>query len=167
VSRSLLAPREPTTLVRTDDAGEVACRLGAPDASRDERQDCAIELLADLVALRDLGLCDGLPLPCETAGVYVDDTWDYAAKTARSHPVPQGGGDLGHRRLGGFDKADRDPANRQVLGELTFAELFALPPTEHEEGDGWFADRETGRFGRLARRVWWPLRSAEVMEDRP
>jgi exodeoxyribonuclease V gamma subunit len=167
VSRSLLAPRDPAVLSKGDDAGEVACALGAPDVAPDERRRCAIDLLTDLVQLRDRGLCEGLPLPCETAGVYADERWDNAAGSSRRNPIGNAAktwdtGDFAYR-----DNADRDPANRQVLGELTFDDLFQLPPTEHEDGEGWFADREQGRFGRLARRVWWPLRSSELVEDRP
>jgi exodeoxyribonuclease V gamma subunit len=165
VSRSLLAPRDPAVLAKGDDAGEVPCALGAPDAADAERHRCALDLLADLVQLRDRGLCEGLPLPCETAGVYADERWDNAAGTSRRSPLVNAAKtwDSGDYR----DAADRDPANRHVLGEVTFDELFRLPAGDGEAGDGWFADRESGRFGRLARRVWWPLRSSELVEDRP
>jgi exodeoxyribonuclease V gamma subunit len=167
VSRSLLAPRDPIVLAKSDDAGEVACALGTPGASPDDRRRCALELLADLVALRDRGLCEGLPLPCETAAVYADERWDNAAGTSRRDPLRTAAGTWDTGDFAPFDRADRDPANRQVFGELSFDELFQLPPTPHEAGDGWFEGREAGRFGRLARRVWWPLRSSELVEDRP
>jgi exodeoxyribonuclease V gamma subunit len=167
VSRSLLAPRDPVVLRKGDDAGEVACALGAPGAAPDERRRCALELLADLVQLRDRGLCEGLPLPCETAGVYADERWDNAAGTSRRDPLRAASGTWDTGDFARWDQADRDPANRQVLGELSFDELFQLAPSEDEAGPDWIDARETGRFGRLARRVWWPLRSSELVEDHP
>jgi exodeoxyribonuclease V gamma subunit len=166
VSRSLLGPRDATHLREGTDAGEVPCALGPSDAGDLDRQRCAIDLLVDLIQLRDRGLCEGLPLPCETAAVYADERWDNAAGTSRRDPLGNAARTWDTGDFGRYDQADRDPANRQVLGELTFEDLRRLPPTEHEAGDGWFSDREAGRFGRLARRVWWPLRSSELVEDR-
>jgi exodeoxyribonuclease V gamma subunit len=165
VSRSLLAPRGPSELRGPDGPSVVACALGPPDGDADARRDCALELLAELVRLRDLGLCEGLPLPCETAGVYADERWDRASGTSNRDAVIEAARTWDTGDWGG-DRADRDPANVRILGELSFDELLRLAPHEGEDGEGWFTEDEPGRFGRLARRVWWPVRSSELVEER-
>jgi exodeoxyribonuclease V gamma subunit len=141
--------------------GHLADGLG-PEARR-ARATAALE---DLVSLRRRGLRGPVPLPCKTAHAYA-----YARFKADIGFTGSDATSVAAKRWTTGDNAryaneDGDDANRLLLGELTFAELLELPATDDEDGDGWFVDREVGRFGRLARRVWEPLLRSEQLEDR-
>ncbi|MTV27554.1 exodeoxyribonuclease V subunit gamma [Nitriliruptoraceae bacterium ZYF776] len=146
----------------------VDCRLGDPTATPDERRACAVEQLELLVDLRDRALTDALPLPCDTAAAYAHRAWlDELGLLGASHA---GATDAGRTAwetgdFASYPNDDRHPPHRRLLGDLTFAELAALPAREDEVGDGWFDRREPGRFGRLARRLWFPLLAEEQLED--
>ena len=43
-----------------------------------------------------------------------------------------------------------------------FARLAAIEPWDDECGTDWFDDREAGRLGRVARRLWTPVLAAEA-----
>ncbi|WP_052668973.1 exodeoxyribonuclease V subunit gamma [Nitriliruptor alkaliphilus] len=143
------------------------CDLGPTDGDPTDRQRTAEASLDDLLDLRERGLTGPVPLPCKTAHAYAQAAWLAELEIADSKSVPakKASNLWTTNDRGAFDNEDRDEANRLVLGDLSFDDLFALPPTEAEAGDGWFVDQEPGRFGRLARRVWWPLFGSEQLED--
>jgi exodeoxyribonuclease V gamma subunit len=161
-SVSLLGPGP----ARTFGKGErtVDNPLGDVDLAPEERRERALQLLVQLVTLRDRGLCGPLLLPCETAGAYAETAW---------------GADLGLHRRGPVTAAknawtnssnvvqgeDEDHAHRLVLGALSVEDLLAVPPDPEEDGDGWDT-AEPSRLGRLGRHVWWPLLAAEEIDDR-
>ena len=60
---------------------------------------------------------------------------------------------------------ERDADHVLVLGGTrTVDELFAEPPRDDEQGDGW-AVEERSRAGRYARRLWDDLLAAEELTD--
>ncbi|MGK8522898.1 exodeoxyribonuclease V subunit gamma [Nocardia asteroides] len=123
------------------------CELTAPDAP------AAREILRELVALRDAGLTEPLPVaPTATAiyaerrfrGAGVEDA--IAAAEREFNGGPNGPGPFG-------DHTDRHL--RYVWGPAPRLEhLMAAPAAAGEPG-------ESTRFGALARRMWAPLLAAE------
>jgi exodeoxyribonuclease V gamma subunit len=112
----------------------------------------ARDLLGQLVALRDAGLCEPLPMAMASSAVYAE----------RRHL----GHDAADARAAARDKWEADrfaPENAEsehVLvfdGRISLAELTAATPT----GDERMPD-ETSRFGALARRLWTPLLAREI-----
>lgn len=106
--------------------------------------------LGDLVALRDLGLCEPLPLPLKASLSY--------ARVRRT----QGTVDDALRKAG-FDWDDgrypgecSDPAHARVWGPGAGLPGLGEPPRAGEEHPG-----ETTRFGALALRLWSPLLTSE------
>ncbi len=168
-SVSRIGPRE--TIDHIGARGKRAtrpCDLGPEAGDPQERRTRAAAWLDDLLDLRERGLANPLPLPCKTGHAYAQATWLADLDLADRKAVPaRKAGDLWttSERPNGYANEDRDEANRLVLGELTIDDLLALPPTDDESGEGWFVDEEPGRFGRLARRVWWPLFGSEQLED--
>ena len=116
----------------------------------------AVALLADLVALRDLGLCEPLPLPLVTGERYA------VARAAGVEETPA----LERARdawEGAFDRPGEndDEGARRVLGAAVPLETLLLAPTRaDDEGPS----DESTRFGALARRLWEPLLAAERTE---
>lgn len=132
--------------------GQIA-ELGPISGPPDVRRDTAARHLADLVALRDRGLCEPLPIPCKTAG-----SWAEARSRGR---MPEKSAardwDTNHR----FPGEDADRSHQIAFGGVRrLDEILALAPTDDECGDGW-ADDEDSRLGRLARRLWDPLLALE------
>ncbi|MGO4613301.1 exodeoxyribonuclease V subunit gamma [Nocardia sp. 2YAB30] len=123
------------------------CELTAPDVP------VAREILRKLVAMRDLGLTEPLPIaPAATAvyaerrfrGASIDDA--VAAAEREFDGGPNGPGPFG-------DHTDRHL--RYVLGPAPrLADLMAAPAPAGDPG-------EATRFGALARRMWAPLLGAE------
>ncbi len=118
------------------------------------RRDQAAELLGRLVALRDRGLRQPLPLPCDTGEAWAralrwgDDPVERAAE--RWHGSWSDGGDAG------------DVHNRRVLGEgVAIERLLAEAPTPEEQGPGWDLEQRH-RLGRLAVHVWGPVLEREA-----
>jgi exodeoxyribonuclease V gamma subunit len=105
----------------------------------------AERLLAQLLQVRDLGLCSALPLPAAAASAF-----------ARSELVnPSGDPELEASRA--FAADARDDALQRVWGErVTFDQMLAAPPPEgvRPSGASWFAA--------LARTVWRPIHEARV-----
>ncbi|WP_174185465.1 exodeoxyribonuclease V subunit gamma [Nocardia barduliensis] len=123
------------------------CELTAPDVPR------AGEILRELVALRDAGLTEPLPVAPTASAVYAerrirgasaDDA--IAAAEREFNGGPNGPGAFG-------DHTDRHL--RYVWGPAPRLEdLMAAPAPAGEPG-------ESTRFGALARRMWAPLLAAE------
>ncbi|MGW4094247.1 exodeoxyribonuclease V subunit gamma [Nocardia sp. NPDC004750] len=123
------------------------CELTAPDAP------AAVEILRRLVALRDEGLTEPLPVAPAATAVYAErrfrgaSTDDAIAAAEREfNGGPNGPGPFG-------DHTDRHL--RYVWGPAPrLEELMAAPAAAGEPG-------ESTRFGALARRMWAPLLAAE------
>ena len=127
--------------------------LGPIPGPADARRATAAGHLADLVALRDRGLCEPLPIPCKTAG-----SWAEARSRGR---MPEASAardwDTNHR----FPGEDADRSHRIAFGGIRrLDEMLTLAPADDECGDGWAEDEDT-RLGRLARRLWDPLLALE------
>ncbi len=110
----------------------------------------AVTVLRDLVALRDRGLDEPLPLPLKASLAY--------ARTRRTHAtadeaVLKAGWDW---RDGRFEGEQSLPAHRVVWGRGAPLPGLDAAPREGEEFPG-----ETTRFGALALRLWSPLLVAE------
>ena len=126
--------------------GEGAARSGLhgiPPAS-------ARRLLAELVALRDAGLCEPLPLPLETAAEYATRRWRGASS---DNAV------AGARQKWEADRfrPERDEPEHLLIycGAAPLERLMQAPADA-----GQFPD-ESSRFGALARLLWTPLLTAE------
>jgi exodeoxyribonuclease V gamma subunit len=107
-------------------------------------------MLRDLVALRDTGLTEPLPLPLKASLGY--------ARQRRTHAtideaLVKAGYDWNDGR---FPGECSDPEQLRVWGPKASLPGLAEPPGPGEEYDG-----ETSRFGALAMRVWSPLLIAE------
>jgi exodeoxyribonuclease V gamma subunit len=139
--------------------------LGDADLSTEERRQRAVQLLHQLVTLRDRGLCGPLLLPCETAGAYAETAWGAGLGLHKKGPVTAARSAWAASQGYGPPGESTDHAHRLVLGTLTVEELLARPPDPEEDGDGWDTS-EPSRLGRLGRHVWWPLLAAEEIEDR-
>jgi exodeoxyribonuclease V gamma subunit len=110
----------------------------------------AVDVLGDLVALRDQGLRAPLPLPLKASLGYA------RARRTRADAAEA-------LRKAGFDWCDgrfpgeqSDPAALRIWGRVDPLPGSAEPPGPGEEFPG-----ETSRFGALALRVWSPLLEAE------
>lgn len=144
------------------------CDLGPEAGDPEERRARAAAWLDDLLDLRERGLAGPFPLPCKTGHAYAQAAWLADLDLADKKATPEAKANAlwtTSERPNAIPNEDRDGANRLVLGELSLSDLLALPPTDGECGDGWFEADEPGRFGRLARRVWWPLFGSEQLED--
>lgn len=123
------------------------CELTAPDVP------AAAQILRQLVALRDAGLTEPLPVASAASAVYAErrlrgaSTDDAIAAAEREfNGGPNGPGPFG-------DHTDRHL--RYVWGPAPRLEdLMAAPAAAGEPG-------ESTRFGALARRMWTPLLAAE------
>ncbi|GAB2639718.1 exodeoxyribonuclease V subunit gamma [Nocardioides ginkgobilobae] len=110
----------------------------------------AVDLVRDLVALRDAGLCEPLPIPLKASLSY--------ARVRRT----QGSVDEALRKAG-WDWEDgrypgecSDPAHVAAWGRGAALPGLDLAPGPGEESPG-----ETSRFGALAMRLWSPLLTSE------
>lgn len=133
--------------------GGQVVELGPIPGPPDERRATAARHLADLVALRERGLCEPLPLPCKTAGSWAD------ARARGRMPEKSAARDweTNHR----FPGEDADRSHQIVFGGVRrLDEILAMAPGDDECGDGW-AEDEDSRLGRLARRLWDPLLALE------
>ena len=130
-----------------DDPGPVkVARLGPLGAG------AARARLAALLDLHDRGMREPPPLYCDTSAAY-------AAGGANAVRAGRDAWESGYT----FDKEDRAPEHRLVLGGvLTFAELNEVAPHADERGEGW-DERETTRFGRWAHRLWDDLLACEAV----
>jgi exodeoxyribonuclease V gamma subunit len=145
--------------VSDEDRSWTAHTIGRPrGGSRDETtasllgplDHTAADVLRDLVALRDRGLREPLPVPLKASLGY--------ARARRTHA------DAAEAlRKAGYDWCDNrfpgeqsDPAALRAWGHIDPLPGSADPPGPGEEFAG-----ETSRFGALALRVWSPLLTAE------
>ncbi len=110
----------------------------------------AVSWLADLVALRDRGLSEPLPLPLKTSLRYA------AQRRTRADTVDalrQAGWDWKSDR---FPGEDADPAHVRAFGARS-----PIPGLDTTPGPGEDFAGETSRFGALALRLWSPLLDSE------
>lgn len=128
-------------------SGGKLVRHRALDGPAEQRSADAARLLGRLVALRQRGLCEPLPLPCKTGEAWASavhrdqDPSDAAAQCWSG---------------GRFEGDADDPSTVRIYGEgTTFEQLVALAPGAHEQGPGW--SDEATRLGRLARHLWDPI----------
>ncbi|HWG93940.1 MAG TPA: exodeoxyribonuclease V subunit gamma [Mycobacteriales bacterium] len=115
----------------------------------------ARERLADLVALRDAGLCAPLPLPVGAGEAY--------ARARRKDSVVRATERARAQWEGTWDRpGERDDEEHLLLhgGRLPFDELWASDPGCPEPGRG--HEEEPSVAARLARRLWEPLLEAEA-----
>jgi exodeoxyribonuclease V gamma subunit len=109
----------------------------------------ALAQLEILIDLYDRGMCEPLPISCDTSAAYAQHGAAAADKAWTST----------------FDyaKEDRQPEHVRVYGgELPLSELLAKTPRADED---WYPD-ETSRFGAYARRLWDGLLAREEIADR-
>jgi exodeoxyribonuclease V gamma subunit len=110
----------------------------------------AADVLRDLVALRDRGLCEPLPLPLKASLSY--------ARARRTHA------DAAEAlRKAGYDWSDgRFPGEQSEPAALrAWGHVDRLPGSNEPPRPGEVFAGETSRFGALALRVWSPLLTAE------
>jgi exodeoxyribonuclease V gamma subunit len=154
-----LAPRAVTIArsrsSRASTATQVIGPLGCNEAVLRQR---AMEDLSVLVDLYDRGMCEPLPLYCETSAA-----WALARRCdedARARAAKAWGPSYG----GQLDEASA-PEHLTVLGKIvSFDELLRELPAPTEDGPGWPTEERT-RFGRLAVRLWAPLLDEERLDD--
>jgi exodeoxyribonuclease V gamma subunit len=110
----------------------------------------AVEVLRDLVALHDRGLCEPLPLPLKASLSY--------ARARRTHADA-----VEALRKAGFDWCDsRFPGEQSEPAALrAWGHVDPLPGSGEAPCPGEELAGETSRFGALALRVWSPLLVAE------
>jgi exodeoxyribonuclease V gamma subunit len=156
------------------DVGFHAVTIGrAPSRSRDQvliaeipalgrdpqtRRERALNELAALADLRDRGLREPLPLPCQTAAAY--------AAAARSGDDPEAAAAGAWVSGWNYPREDREEDHRYAFGgELSLAELLSSAPAADERGPGWQPVQQS-RLGALALRLWEPLLSRETVTPR-
>ncbi len=128
--------------------------LAAPPAAE------AATLLAELVALRDAGLRQVLPLPVGPAAAYAE-----ARRQRRDPASAMGAARSAWQSTFTFPGDDTDADHRLVWGgTVPFATVWERRVAGGAPGRGW--DGEPGDFARLARRVWEPLLDAETVAQR-
>ncbi|GAA5164151.1 RecBCD enzyme subunit RecC [Ornithinimicrobium tianjinense] len=113
----------------------------------------ALELLDQLVDLRDRGLCEPLPLPLQTslrwAQSYLGGPGDVSAATMDANREWQTSDTFENA----FPKEQDDPSTRYVHGRSApLAEVVGAP----RDDERWKAGVES-RLGQLALRVWEPV----------
>jgi exodeoxyribonuclease V gamma subunit len=133
-------------------------RVEALADTADERETIARAQLEALIDLHDRGLREPLPLFCASSAAY--------AAAAVSGQNAAAAAEREWLTDWKFDREDRDPEHRYVLGGVrSFAELLAIAPRPDESGDGWVQD-DPSRVGRLARRLWAGLLDREQVSAR-
>jgi exodeoxyribonuclease V gamma subunit len=147
-----------------DDRPWVAYTVGRPASSRSRTtwqgsrlgplDHTAIDLLRDLVALRDRGLTEPLPLPVKASVAYAEARRSSADPADARFRAGQMWAD------GRFDGECSDPEHVRVLGPGAPLPGTGEVPPPDEEHPG-----ETTRFGALAMRVWSPLLENERFSD--
>jgi len=106
----------------------------------------AVDLLRDLVELRDRGLREPLPMPLRTAHAYAD------AVRARQNPLAKARNEWETSDRGPVPGEQDDPAHVRVLGRGAQLDWLLAPPQPHEQ---WNDERT--RLGQHALHLWQPL----------
>ncbi|MBA2495832.1 MAG: exodeoxyribonuclease V subunit gamma, partial [Acidimicrobiia bacterium] len=133
--------------------GAIDVTLAPLAAAPTERAAAAVAHLDALVDLLDRGRREPLPLYCRTSHAYAERVHQGRADAD---------GAAAKAWTSGYDwpKEDRDTEHVDVLsGVVPFVALLDAPPAPDETGPGW-AEEESSRFGRLARRLWDPYLDA-------
>ncbi|HMC39186.1 MAG TPA: exodeoxyribonuclease V subunit gamma [Acidimicrobiales bacterium] len=135
--------------------------IGPLGGSEPDRRAQALDHLAELVDLYDRGMREPLPMACGASSGWAE---------GRRRGLDEDG--LIHRARAEWDPSGEIPGERdqpehvfQYGRDSDVRVLLSAPPRGDESGFGWAAE-ERHRFGRLARRLWDPLLSREVMETR-
>ncbi|MDQ4130233.1 MAG: exodeoxyribonuclease V subunit gamma, partial [Actinomycetota bacterium] len=129
----------------------------APDP--EARQRVAFEQLIRLVQLYEAGMCEPLPLYCDTSAAYAE-----AVQAGHDEPLAAAADvwTTGRRR---WPNEDLQPEHVLLHGGVvSFDVLCESPPGEDEQGEGW--PDESTRFGRYARRLWDAVLAREEIDDR-
>jgi len=128
----------------------------ADDAA--SRKRIAIEQLSLLLDLYERGMCEPLPIACDTSAAY-------ARAVASGEDGPAAARDA-WETVFRFDKEDRQPEHILVHGDaVPLSRLLEAGPRDDEQGPGW-DEAENTRFGRYAMRLWRGLMAVEVVSDR-
>lgn len=136
-----------TTGIGRARSGGKLVRHRALDGPSEQRAAEATRLLGRLVALRQRGLCEPLPLPAKTGEAWASAV--HRGQEPRDAAAPCWAG-------GRFDGDADDPSAIRIYGEgFAFDRLADLRPGPHEQGAGW--SDESSRLGRLARHLWDPV----------
>jgi len=124
----------------------------------DGRAAIAAAQLTALIDLYDRGMREPLPIFCATSAAY--------AAAAASGLDPVEAAEQEFKSGWRFEREDAEPEHQLVLGGVvTIADLLVQAPRPDEAGDGW-AQTETSRLGRLARRLWDGLLVREEVSAR-
>ncbi len=133
-------------------------RLAAFPGDPATRCQRALGHLGPLVELYDRGMCEPLPLYCDTSAAYAAARCAGRDAEAAARNAWQSDWD--------FVREDSEDEHQLVLGGTRpFAGLLEAPPGDDEHGEGWPTDEPT-RFGRYARRLWDGLLEFEELVDR-
>jgi len=139
--------------------GQVAIsELAALGRDPESRRRRALDELLVLVDLRDRGLREPLPLPCQTAAAYA----------AAVRAGEDGAAAAGREWVSTWTYPREDADEEHVLtfgADLPLDQLLAIAPAGDERGPGWPAG-ERSRVGVLARRLWEPLLARETVTER-
>ena len=115
-----------------------------------------MEHLETLVDLYLRGVREPLAIACETSAAYAGAEWEGLDPIAAA-------GSAWTTGFGKFDKEDADPEHVLVYGpQHPISELLGEPARADE---GW-EEADPSRFGRYARRLWFPLLEREVISQR-
>jgi exodeoxyribonuclease V gamma subunit len=140
--------------------GEQLIRMSTFDplaAQPDQRASAALAGLAVMIDLYDRGMCEPLPIYCETS-----EAW---AKARGAGNDPVDASRASWTSSYDFQHEDAQPEHVMVLGPaLAFDALLDDPPRLDETGAGW-QDDEPSRFGRLACRLWDGLLEHEHWQE--
>ena len=116
------------------------------------RREAATERLWRLLDIYDRGMREPLPIYCATSAAW--------AEASRKGGDPAGEA-VKKWNGGNYEGESVEEGHVLVLGgRLSFDDVLAFAPAVGEIGAGW-DERETSRFGRLARRLWEPLLDCE------
>ncbi len=127
-------------------------------APLDARRSDAVDHLEVLVYLYDRGQREPPPLASSASAAY--------AAAARADRDPRRPAASAWESTWKVPREDADAEHVLVHGSaVPFSALLAEPPRADERGPGW-DETDPTRFGRWARRLWFPLLASEALEDR-
>ncbi len=133
--------------------GVTVVRIPALDDDPAVRGAVAARHLADVVELYRRGMCEPLPLYCDTSAAWADA----ASQGREPETAARDAWTSDYTR----DREDKHPEHQLVLGGvLPFQQLLSELPCDGEDAQGWDLSEPT-RFGRYARRLWDGLLARE------